>query len=249
MTIVSRLKEPLRRALAPPSTNYRWREIKPNPYELLAQDPLIFDIGSKGARGYYGFGPPPPGARVVCVDLVAGPGVDLVADAHNMHMVPSNSVNCVVSISTIEHVRYPHDVIAEIYRILKPGGIVYLNIPFIFAFHADPDDYYRFSFNGIKILCEKFEIVDSGFNRGPASTMADLLARFCSILFSFNNERVFRINRTVFRWLLFWIKYFDCFIAHYKMANMIAGDSYLIGRKPELPSHISSVAPSSCGTG
>ena len=228
----NRLTVALRRILEPPSTNYRWRDIKPNPYELLPPNPVIYDIGSKEARGHYGFGPPPPGARIVCVDIEDGPGVDLVADAHDLHMVPAASVDCVVSISTLEHVRYPHKVVAECYRILKPGGILYLNIPFIFAFHEAPDDYYRFSYTGIRILCEDYEIVDSGFNRGPASTMADLLARFCAIMFSFNNERLFRLNRTGFRFLLFWIKYLDYFIAHYGCARMIPGDSYLIGRKP-----------------
>jgi SAM-dependent methyltransferase len=132
----------------------------------------------------------------------------------------------------LEHVRYPQKVVAEIFRILKPGGIVYLNIPFVFAFHGDPDDFYRFSYNGIKILCERFEEVDSGFNRGPASSMADLLVRFSALTFSFNSNRLYELNRILFGWLLFWIKYLDAIIGHYKNARVIHAGSYFVGRKP-----------------
>lgn len=168
---------------------------------------------------------------MVCLDIEPGPGVDLVADAHNLHMVSDNSVDCVISVSTLEHVRYPTKVIKEIYRILKPGGIVYINVPFVFPFHADPDDFYRFSYHGIKILCEDFECLASGFNRGPASTMQHLLVHFFAILFCFNKNVIYGINVDFFKWVFFWIKYLDKFIARYQMAKVIHAGSYFIGRK------------------
>jgi SAM-dependent methyltransferase len=229
------MKDFLRRILQPPSTNYLFRKIEPNPYDLLPPNPLIFDIGSKEARGRYAFGTPPPGSKVVCVDILDVPGVDLVADAQDLHMVDNDSVDFVATVSTLEHVRHPDKAVAEIYRILKPGGLMYVSIPFVFAFHGDPDDFYRFSHHGIRILCENFEIIDSGFNRGPASTMCDLLVRFSAILFSFNSVRLYDLNRTLFSWLLFWLKYLDFYIAHYKMANVIHAASYVIGRKPSVP--------------
>jgi SAM-dependent methyltransferase len=230
--ILRRFKQGLRRLATPPDTNYLYRRIDPSPYALIPRNAVIFDIGSKGERGRYAFGVPPEDAEIVCVDIVPGPHVDLVADAHDMHMVAENSVDCVLSVSVLEHVRYPHKVVAEIRRILKPGGIVYLNIPFVFAFHGDPDDFYRFSCNGIRILCEDFEEIDSGFNRGPASTMCDLLVRFCAIAFSFNSDRLYALNRIVFGWLLFWIKYLDAIIGHYKTARVIHAGSYFLGKKP-----------------
>ena len=216
---------------APPSTNYLYRQISPNPYDLLPPSPVIFDIGSKEARGSYAFGSPPRDAKVVCVDIEDGPGVDLVADAHDMPMVADNSVDFVVSVSVLEHVRYPQKAMKEIFRILKPGGIVYINVPFVFPFHAAPDDFYRFSYKGISILCEDFECVDSGFNRGPASTMHHLLVHFIAMLFCFNNKAIYGINVDIFKWLFFWIKYLDKFMARYQMAYVIHAGSYYIGRK------------------
>jgi len=219
----------------PPSTNYLYRSFDINPYNLLPENPIISDIGSKESRGSYAFGNPPDGAKVVSVDIELGQGVDLVADAHYLHMVADNSVDCVVSVSTLEHVRYPTKVIKEIHRILKPNGIVYISVPFVFPFHADPDDFYRFSYKGINILCEDFECLDSGFNRGPASTMHHLLVHFFAILFSFNNKSLYGINVDIFKWLLFWVKYLDKVIGRYSMAYIRHAGSYFIGRKSQAP--------------
>jgi SAM-dependent methyltransferase len=215
----------------PPSSYFAYRSSSVNPYAELPANAIIFDIGSKNARAGYSFGVPPADAKVVCVDIQDGPGVDLVADAHDMHAVEDNSVDCVVTISTLEHVHYPVKVVAEIHRILKPGGTVFINVPFIFPFHADPDDYYRFSERGIEILCEDFERLDSGYDRGPASTMHHLLVHFFAILFSFNSKTLYGINVDLFKWLLFWVKYLDIILGRFKMSYVIHTGSYFVGRK------------------
>lgn len=229
--VIDVLKNVYHKLPDPPSTNYIYRRIKPNPYDLLPPQPIIYDIGSKGARVGYAFGKPPDNAKIVCVDIEDGPGVDLVADAHDLNMVDDNSVDFVVSVSVLEHVKYPQKVMKEIYRILKPGGVVYINIPFIFPFHADPSDFYRFTYKGIDILCQDFEKIDSGFNRGPASTMHHLLVHFIAMLLSFNSKVIYGINIDVLKWLLFWVKYLDKIVANYQMAYVIHADSYFIGKK------------------
>jgi len=230
-----RIKNSLRRLYHklpnPPSTNYMFK-IPQNPYSLLESGAVIFDIGSKNSRGAYSFGVPPGNCKIVCVDIESGPDVDLVADAHDMNMVDSNSVDCVITISTLEHVRYPQKVVQEIHRILKPGGILYVSVPFMFPFHSDPYDFYRFSSDGVDILCEDFERIDSGFNRGPASSMCHLLVHFNAMLFSFNNKTLYGVNVDLFTWLLFWMKYLDKFLGKYQMAKVIHAGAYFLGRKP-----------------
>lgn len=216
--------------LKPPSTNYSFKE-PPDFYGLLKENSLVIDIGSKNSRGY-SEGRLPKGSKLVCVDIEDGPGVDLVADAHDLHMIKDNTVDCVVTISTLEHVRYPQKIVKEIYRILKPGGIVYVSVPFVFVFHSDPDDHYRFSVDGVRILCEDFECVEAGFNRGPASTTAPVLVHFFAILFSFNNRRIYGLNVDIFTWLLFWMKYLDKWLGKYEMAKVIHAAAYYVGRKP-----------------
>lgn len=216
---------------APPSTNFAFRKL-PNPYALLPENAAIFDIGSKDSKGIYAFGTPPATSVVTCVDIEPGPGVDIVADAHDMHPIPSNTADCVVLISTLQHVKYPYKVVAEIHRILRPGGIFYTSVPFIFPFHSDPYDFHRFTVDGLAVLCEEFEPIDTGFNRGPAATMTPLLIQFFAILFSFNSSALHTANTYVLTWLLFWIKYLDIILGRFKSAKVIHAGSYFLGRKP-----------------
>lgn len=214
-----------------PSTNYHWRSFDVNPYALVPPGSVILDIASKDSRATYGFGAPPEDATVVCVDIEPGAGVDIVADAHQLPLLTSGGVDCVICVSFLYAARYPSQVVSEIYRILKPGGIFYVSVPYVFPRCADPGDYYRFSESGLQVLCEKFERLDGGFNRGPASTMAELGVRFMAMLLCFNNRYLYHGLRYVLKWPLFWVKYLDAFVARYDMAYEICSGSYFIGRK------------------
>jgi ubiquinone/menaquinone biosynthesis C-methylase UbiE len=169
---------------------------------------------------------------VICIDIVPGPGIDLVADAQNLDMIASDSVDCALVVSLLPHVRYPDKVIAEVHRILRPGGVVYASVPFVFPLIGEQYDNYRFSYPGLAILCEEFELIANGFNRGPASTMQQLLVHFMALLFSFNNKVAYGVSLYIFRWLFFWIKYLDKLIAHHKLADRIYSGAYFLGRKP-----------------
>lgn len=220
---------------SPPSTNYMFK-MPQNPYGLLSPKSVIFDIGSKDVRGVYAFGAPPQDAKLVCVDIEPSCGVDLVADAQDMHMIESESVDCVIIVGVLMNLKYPEKAIQEILRILKPNGIIYASVSFIFPFTQDPYDFYRWSPDGIKILCAGFECIESGFNRGPASTMCHLLVHFLAILFSFNSRRLYGINIDLFKWLLFWIKYLDVFLGKYQMAKVIHSGVYFLGKKAHFKS-------------
>jgi SAM-dependent methyltransferase len=230
---MTRLLKAIKRLLPqPPSTNYAFRKFDVSPYDLLPRSPVIYDIGAQEARGCYAFGAPPPGSKIVCVDLYAGPGVDVVADAHDLHMIEDGSADCVVAVGLLLHCRFPQQVIDGFFRILKPGGILYLNAPFVFVHSEHPPVYFHFTYEGLEVLCRAFELVQSGFNRGPASSMCHLLIHFLAVLFSFNRENLYQANLYFFTWLLFWIKYLDAVIGRYDRAWMIYSGTYLIGRKP-----------------
>lgn len=215
----------------PPSTNFRYRSFRPSPYDLLPENAVIYDIGAKNAQGRY-FGAPPPGSRIICTDIAPGPGVDIVADAQNMPQIASESADCVFLVSVLQHVPAPQKAINEAFRVLRPGGIIYVNVPFIFSYHRDPDDFNRFSVRGLEVLCSRFERISTGSNRGPASTFCDLLIRFLGILFSFNSHILYAAVVYCAKWTLFWIKYLDIVIARYSMAYILWGSPYFLGRKP-----------------
>ncbi|ABK43105.1 Methyltransferase type 11 [Magnetococcus marinus MC-1] len=217
----------------PPSSNYHYRDFSLNPYDHVGAGGVILDIGGKDARGCYAFGQPPAESRLICLDIMPGPGVDMVADAHDLSQLGEASVDLVIAVSALEHMQAPWQVVAEIYRVLKPGGMLYVNTPFVFPFHGDPDDFYRFSHHGLGKLCGAFECLESGFNRGPASTMVHVLIHFLAILCSFNRKVLYGLWVDVWSWLLFWIKYLDRWIATYGQAYVVHSGAYFIGRKPQ----------------
>jgi SAM-dependent methyltransferase len=164
---------------------------------------MIYDIGSKDIiGGEYAFGNPPANAQVVRIDIEPGHKVDIVADAHDLFMVEDGSADCFATVSTLEHMRYPQKIMKEIYRILRPGRIVYASVPFIFPFNKDPQVLYRFTSDEIKVLCADLKCIKNGFNRGPATCMCHLLVHFCAITLSFNNKVIYGINIDLFKWLL-----------------------------------------------
>ncbi len=56
-----------------------------------------------------------------------------------------NSIDCVLCTEVLEHCPEPEDVLNEIYRVLKPNGIVFLTVPFLWPLHEVPYDNYRYT--------------------------------------------------------------------------------------------------------
>jgi ubiquinone/menaquinone biosynthesis C-methylase UbiE len=54
-----------------------------------------------------------------------------------------NSVDVVLSTSTLEHMEFPDLFFNEAYRVLKPGGKLYVNVPFVYHEHEAPYDFQR----------------------------------------------------------------------------------------------------------
>ena len=117
----------------PPHSNYTFRRI--DPFPLMSDNAVVFDIGAKDTALTL-----PRGIRRVTVDIDPRVAPDIVADAHDLHMIPSASADGVLVISVLHHCRKPWIVVQELHRMLKPGGVIYANIPFMFPFHVDPDD-------------------------------------------------------------------------------------------------------------
>ena len=77
-----------------------------------------------------------------------------------------NTYDFVIADQVIEHVRKPWVGVKEIYRVLKPGGIAIITSALIYRIHAVPNDYWRFTPNGLRVLCEDFSKIHVATGNG-----------------------------------------------------------------------------------
>ncbi len=65
------------------------------------------------------------------------------------------SFDTVFSSQVLEHVPEPAEMMAEMSRVLKPGGRLILTAPHIWGIHEEPHDYFRFTQYGLAHLTRK----------------------------------------------------------------------------------------------
>lgn len=175
-------------------------------------------------------GAAPGAARVIHVDLGHADGVTLVADAMQLPLADA-TVDSVVLQAVLEHVPQPERVIDEATRVLKPGGFIYVEVPFLQGFHADPHDYQRYTLEGLRRQLAAFREIDAGVSAGPFSALVWLLRDLAS---SWTTQPVlFALLRFTAAWLLAPLRYLDLLIRSNRVAARLASEVYMLGQKPD----------------
>ncbi|MBE1547963.1 SAM-dependent methyltransferase [Mycobacterium sp. OAS707] len=106
--------------------------------------------------------------------------VDLMLDLNfPLEGLNSDSFDVVVLSDVLEHISEPALLMSEIARILKPGGRLLLNVPFIYWIHEGPYDYYRYTRFALDRLARQagLEVVDLVPLGGWIEVMADLSSK------------------------------------------------------------------------
>ena len=102
------------------------------------------------------------------VDIHAAPGVEVVADAHFLsRAIAPGTVDGVFSLAVLEHLAAPWLVAAEVNRVLKVGGLTYHVVPHSWPIHEMPNDFWRMSHEGLKVLfgaTTGFEVVEAAMS-------------------------------------------------------------------------------------
>lgn len=123
----------------------------------------VVDIGAYDVNGTYR----PLFAKsdwcYIGVDLEQGPGVDVVLESPYRLPMKSESVDVIVSGQAFEHVEFFWLSFAEMLRVLKPGGMIFLIAPSRGPEHRYPQDCWRFYPDGYRALaklgpCELIEV-------------------------------------------------------------------------------------------
>jgi len=168
--------------------------------------------------------------RVLNVDIFAYDNVNIVCDIGNLPF-KDNSVDFIINIAVLEHVPNPEKVISEIFRVLKPGGIVCSYFPFIVPFHASPYDFSRRTNEGMKVLFKDFETIELIPGCGPTSGLLWILQEWLALIFSFGIKKLHIIFSLIFMILTFPLKFIDILLIKHPMASNISSGFLYIGRK------------------
>ncbi len=115
----------------------------------------VIDIGGKN-RPYKRF---LRCKKYVCIDINPENNPDIVADAHNLKIIENEQYDLVLATEILEHCHDPKQVISEFQRIIKQNGTIILSTPFLYPYHPDPKDYYRYTIDGLQELCKTFKEV------------------------------------------------------------------------------------------
>ncbi|MDD5072400.1 MAG: methyltransferase domain-containing protein [Candidatus Omnitrophica bacterium] len=163
-------------------------------------------------------------------DVSFGPRTQIICDAHNLPFADS-SLDGIIAQAVLEHVTDPHRCVSEIYRILRPKGLVYSEVPFMQQVHMGRYDFTRFTDLGHRRLFRNFEEIKRGVAGGPASALAWSLRYF---FMSFTDSPfIKKILSTLSIFAFFWIKYLDFYLVKKASSGDAAGGFYFLGRKSD----------------
>lgn len=139
------------------------------------------------------------GIDYVGVDISEGPNVDVVADAHNLPDDLAESFDFAYSVSTFEHFLMPWKVALELNKVLRVGGMAYIQSHASWPIHDEPWDFFRFSkyaWVGLFNIYTGFEVVCANHN-----IKASIVPEFSTgaPLMGIANESTFLLSACVIR--------------------------------------------------
>ncbi len=116
--------------------------------------------------------------RYVATDLAVGEqkwnyaNVDLFAGLDRLPLQDA-SVDAVLCTQVLEHLEWPRECVREFFRVLKPGGTLFLTAPMSHAEHQMPHDFFRYTSSGLLSICR-----EAGFAHVEISPFGGMWTRF-----------------------------------------------------------------------
>ena len=170
--------------------------------------------------------------EVIAVDFFPQKGVDVVADVFCLPFA-QGACDGIWMGGLIEHVPDPQRLIEESRRILKPGGWLYCEAPFLIGEHNAPGDYFRWTRQGLSRLFEGWEVEWAGDVIGAFSALAYQLRSCLAILTSFGSDHLYRIlHEAVWSYVVWPIKFLDRLFGWHPRAKAHAAAYGILVRKP-----------------
>ena len=167
--------------------------------EFDLRSKIVIDLGSGNNKIH---------EDVFTVDVMNYENVDIVCD---MRQLPfrAGSIDVFGTSSALEHVPELQTVLNEIDVATRPGGRGIHITPFMYPFHASPNDFVRFTHAGAAQLFAGWRVVEQFSVAGPFSLFNSIFAEFFSIIISLGNKNLQAVAYLILCGLLAPIKFLD----------------------------------------
>lgn len=167
--------------------------------------------------------------RLCYVDIDVDASVEVFCDAHDLPFV-EGSFAAVITTAVLELVMYPERAAAEMARVIRAGGFIYSEVPFIQQVHEGAYDFTRYTLGGHRRLLSAFAELDAGMVAGPATALVWSIENLALAL----APRLLRSpTKAAARLLFSWLKYLDLLVRKRPHALDGASCTYFLGQRRE----------------
>lgn len=116
-------------------------------------DGLVLDCGAGYPRQHF--------ANVIQLDIFQYPSTDVVGNALRLPF-QDGMFDGVISQAVLEHVADPFQYASELYRVLRPGGLVLVDSAFLQPLHAFPNHFFNTTLDGLRQVMHAFATLEDG---------------------------------------------------------------------------------------
>lgn len=139
----------------------------------------VLEIGSKDYGNTTSFRSYFSKSEYIGVDKTSGKNVDYQIDlCEKTEPLKTNYFDLAICCSVLEHVSQPWKMAHNISSLLRKEGLIYISVPWVWRYHAYPDDYFRFSVNGVKSLFDNFAWLSAHYSTTVEQQFIEITEKF-----------------------------------------------------------------------
>lgn len=169
---------------------------------------------------------------LVNIDVVPGPAIHVRASAMDLPF-QDEAFDLVMSQEVVEHVNDPLRALCEMRRVLRKGGSLYFQVPFVIGYHPGPTDFWRFTREGALEIVRQagFAVEQVGMAVGPATAFYRVAVEFLATALAGIWARLYIPVKVLLALLFYPTKWLDPVLSQSPQSDRIAGGYFVIARR------------------